>query len=116
MKINCILYVNYSVMNKKQAISFLVAGILLVQSLSSMAQSIAFPGAEGFGQYTTGGRGGKVMVVTTLDDSGPGSFRQAAEAKEPRIIVFAVSGTIHLQSKLEIKGNASFAGQSAPGD
>src|SRR4051812_41848894 len=117
MKINCILYVNYSAMNKKQAISFLVAGILLVQNLSSMAQqAIAFPGAEGFGQYTTGGRGGKVMVVTTLDDNGPGSFRQAAEAKEPRIIVFAVSGTIHLQSKLEIKGNASIAGQSAPGD
>lgn len=77
---------------------------------------IAFPSAEGFGKYTTGGRGGKVMIVSTLADDGPGSFREAATRSERRMIVFAVSGTIHLATPLSIKGNATIAGQSAPGD
>jgi len=76
----------------------------------------AFPGAEGFGKYTSGGRGGKIYIVSNLDDNGPGSFREAAEAKEKRIIVFAVSGTIHLEKKLAIKGDVTIAGQTAPGD
>jgi len=77
---------------------------------------IAFPGAEGFGKYSTGGRGGKIFIVSNLNDRGPGSFREAAETNEKRIIVFAVSGTIHLNTKLSIKGNVSIAGQTAPGD
>ncbi|WP_460947350.1 pectate lyase family protein [Spirosoma daeguense] len=84
---------------------------------SGFSKSLAFPGAEGFGRYTTGGRGGKVIIVKNLDDSGPGSFREAIETRSPRIIVFAVSGTIALKSKIQIRqGNLTIAGQSAPGD
>jgi pectate lyase len=80
------------------------------------SQTIAFPSAEGFGKYTTGGRGGALIKVTNLNDDGPGSFRAAATKKYPRVIVFEVSGTIHLESKINIQGNATIAGQSAPGD
>jgi pectate lyase len=77
---------------------------------------IAFPGAEGYGKFTTGGRGGKVILVTNLNDDGPGSFRAAVSKKEPKIVVFTVSGTIHLLSPLEIRANTTVAGQTAPGD
>lgn len=86
---------------------------MIDQNLSS---PVAFPGAEGFGKYTTGGREGKVYIVSNLNDKGPGSFREAAEAKGKRIVVFAVSGTIHLETKLALKGDLTIAGQSAPGD
>ncbi len=77
---------------------------------------IAFPGAEGFGKYTTGGRGGKVVIVNNLNDNGEGSLRQALKSSQPKIIVFEVSGTIHLLSPLEISANTTIAGHSAPGD
>lgn len=77
----------------------------------------AFPGAEGFGANTPGGRGGRVLFVTNLDDSGPGSFRAACEAEGPRTIVFRVSGTIALQSDIIVRNPyLTIAGQSAPGD
>ncbi|MBS1665253.1 MAG: polysaccharide lyase [Bacteroidetes bacterium] len=77
----------------------------------------AFPGAEGGGAYSFGGRGGKVYVVKTLEDSGPGSFREACEQGGARIIVFNVSGIIRLKSPVSIRAPyISIEGQTAPGD
>ncbi len=74
----------------------------------------AFPGAEGFGRDAEGGRGGKVYIVTNLDDSGPGSFRDAV-SKSNRTVVFAVSGVINIKSRIVVSDHITIAGQTAPG-
>lgn len=91
--------------------------IFLLLPFWIQAQEIAFPGAEGFGKNATGGRDGKVLIVKNLNDSGPGSLREALDQEYPRIVVFNISGTIKLKSELDItKGNVSILGHSAPGE
>lgn len=94
----------------------LILSIFLFTTIN--AQIPAFPGAEGGGMFTTGGRGGKVLYVTSLaDDGSKGTFRWALSQKYPRTVLFKVSGIISLTKPLSVKyGNLTIAGQSAPGD
>ncbi len=81
------------------------------------AEIPAFPGAEGGGMYTAGGRGGKVIVVTSLEDRGEGTLREACEQGGARIVVFAVSGVIRLKTPINVRAPyITIAGQTAPGD
>ncbi|HJT73701.1 MAG TPA: hypothetical protein VJ720_06775, partial [Chitinophaga sp.] len=102
---------------------YLLSMLALLLSFDVHAQQPAFPGAEGAGMYTTGGRGTSTTPTTVfevtnlLDDGQPGSLRYALTASAAyRTVVFRVSGTIHLNSRLSIRANTTIAGQTAPGD
>ena len=87
---------------------------LAAVTLAVQAQAPAFPGAEGHGRYTTGGRGGKIVHVTNLNDSGTGSFREAVKGTDKKIVVFDVGGVIALRSNVNIGANTTILGQTAP--
>jgi len=109
-------------MNHRLLSSVFCALLTLCQMVWAEDALPAFPGAEGFGAFTKGGRGGKVYVVTTLEDYGkgekaiPGSLREAVEAEGPRVVVFRVGGTVDLKQGLVVRNPfLTLAGQTAPG-
>ncbi len=97
----------------KPSILFTTLGLL--SSLFLNAQTLAFPGAEGFGRFAKGGRNGEVYYVTNLNDSGAGSFRDAVSQPD-RTILFKVGGVIHIKERIAVKPNITISGQTAPGE
>lgn len=93
-----------------------IAATALSVAAFSQTGAPAFPGAEGHGRYVTGGRGGKIVHVTNLNDSGTGSLREAVSGTAKKIVIFDVSGNIDLKSDLKIGANTTIAGQTAPGE
>lgn len=103
-------------MKKKSLFTFILMALAIVCFAQQQEKLPAFPGAEGFGRYVTGGRGGKVIHVKNLNDNGTFSLRWALAQQGAKTIVFDISGTIHLESELSIPSNTTIAGQTAPGD
>ncbi len=96
--------------------ALVLSGCAFLASSTGLAALVkAFPTAEGFGADAVGGRGGRVIEVTTLDDSGEGSLRAAMEASGPRVCVFRVSGTITLKNAIQVRTpSLTVAGQTSP--
>ncbi len=103
-------------MNHRLPLVAMISAVVTVLTAFSWAEAQlpAFPGAEGFGALATGGRGGSVYIVTNLNDTGPGSFRDAI-SQPNRTVVFEVGGTININSQLVFSNNITVAGQTAPG-
>ncbi len=97
--------------------ALVISGLTVLLGSPAQAAPLAFPGAEGYGTTTAGGRGGTICQVTNLNDSGTGSFRACATMSGPRVVIFRTGGTINLQSRINILNpNMTVLGQTAPGD
>ncbi|MBV9658811.1 MAG: hypothetical protein JO295_11935, partial [Verrucomicrobia bacterium] len=94
-------------------VGVMMGGVSVISAETN--KPLAFAGAEGFGQFASGGNNGELFHVTTLDDSAPGSFRNAV-SKPGRLVVFDVSGIIRLKSNVAVSSDITLAGQTAPGD